>query len=228
MINVDIRSMVVWEAPLVSVPGVATIWTIIIQHRISCSMHRHLRHLVMGKLEQRGGGKGKEQSQVPQKQPSAHCRSWEREKGCSLHSESLKSRGRGSFFAWVVSTYFVWTQRRSAETECRCADAVVWQKNSHRAWMPPRTLPELAVGPRRSCSSECWAIEHTYAALRTGEAEAFPPKWKVHVWAKSRDRGGDTEVRGLRSGSWHYWEEKKPQMHQPAYLSSPLTHYGWA
>lgn len=116
-----------------------------------------------------GGGKGEEQRRV--------SRFWteltvgfqrEEESGCNLHFLHPRRAGdRISIPAWVVSTYWYWTQwlgqrwntevQQLPSSSCHCQA----EKKSHRAWLPPLTRPEVAADHRRSCSSKWWVREHT-------------------------------------------------------------------
>lgn len=78
---------------------------------------------------------------------------------------------------------------------------------------PPHTLPELAAGP-----SGWWATQHIICSSENWRDRRIFPEHQVHTEANPSDRGRDTEVRQLRSGSCHYWEENKATS-APASLS---------
>ena len=70
------------------------------------------------------------------------------------------------------------------------------------------------------CKTYCWAQKEAVAvttglqrilpaALRIGELETFLLECQAHIVADPSDKHGDTEVKQLRSGSHHYWEDNK-------------------
>lgn len=121
------------------------------------------------------------------------------ESGCLLHSlqpcgaERYKLRGsclNSQYVLWLIP---VTGQRKNAKVRRKLSGSWHGQAKkkttqSYGTWLPHLTIPELAVGPRRSCSSECWLSWTLSAALRTGEAEVFFPEWQAHTATNLSDR----------------------------------------
>lgn len=102
--------------------------------------------------------------------------------------------------------YIIWLnpaigQRPNTEVRQLCSNSHHCQtKQSQGAWPGPCKLPELAAGPRRTCSSECWITKQNIYN---------PENWRDFLSNRYELQlisvmSGDTEARQLRSGSRHY------------------------
>lgn len=121
---------------------------------------------------------------------------WRREEsGCSVHSAAVRSRE----IQWVF--LLGWPDHTAAEISdpgrdgiwrcgrCGPAAAIARRKTKPQSLAASLTLPELVVGPRSNCNSECQVTEHIICSPENKKGRRISP-WVAdgHCPANPSDR----------------------------------------